>query len=1126
MLRLLKFFKRCISFKNQTGSSLLEVMAAMAISGIVSVGILKVSENAQMSMTQVETDANLRLFINGQVRPLLAKSENCRETLNSTVIPNANLTTDIQDLIRVTDLGPPIASEVAISFLDPQDRWDAGNSRPFVANNSWSIQSMTFNGFQSSNNATDLTLGKCTITISLQRERRTATGKVFSFGPQQKNYDVELFCKTDGAATPVIENCNAISSDQNDLWEKKELTDGMWRTYVNYDNTGDDHVIIGAPVVDGATGDLDVNALPYAPLTIFERETPWYFGALRAGVRIPLDSVYTFRVGATNQAQWGMSEVGDGDFSCMNFLAYAKYDFAVYPNVKHCRNDITSLTNNEDGSVYKNTVQIEKGNIDIIYGNFVMANSTINSLGSNFIDDVSVATKISNSTILGASNTLNYFNSTIIGTGNTAAKDNSMALSDPTTDLAKTIGIIGRDNTVYGSNNFVVGDLNFIENDPSVNNDKNFIMGFQNKINPTSPAGTGSFIFGERNQVTGSQYILGSYNSANNTGDGTEKNFILGYSNSSVGYKDSFLLGKNIFASSGAATNTNQSGPFVVSASGVGPKSLSSFTPSGSTSMDFYAKHGIRFFVPHSIDSQFIEPLRIDPRGAFLHGRHYQNINNSNLVSFDSTSSMVSQMGGTIGYVPYSIMAGNTNSNIGTRFTTVGGSNHAVMGSESVSINPGKVANGIYFSKQSSITNTDPNYGYADAIFTSFGSAINNSKGHNVITNSNSCNIGWAGVPKPPHAMPSSNGIYNSEAFNMRSLAPGDGAFQDNVALNASGFIKNWQNVPPHLGTLRNAVVTYGEIKQGNDNFILGQHAPSRLEFAGANCLLNTKTNIYGLEPGEPASNAYGNTVIGGGIDNYGSNPVVTNNNLYDGASFNLLVNPHGVELGTIGGATERVIGSAVFTDGLGSAPVKLSSSANDSYKWVSRYHMGYRFHKNSAGCEFNASPCAPAQFAFLNVGGNSWSYISDINKKENFEEVLVDDFVEKFLTLSVQSWHWKSSVSDSKNIDNKKILHIGPFSEDFNNKFGHKFSDSSSIPYFRLSGINMKMAEVTAKKMQEDKVEVKTLSSRFNEVLNSLKELVVELTQLLNDIINDEKEIAELERKIAARNNTDRKNK
>lgn len=1143
MLPLLNFFKRNYSFKNQTGSSLLEVMAAMAISGIVSVGILKVSENAQKSMTRVETDANLRLFINGQVRPLLARSENCRETLNSSVVANANSSTDITHLIRVKSLDP-LTSEVAISLESPQDRWDGDNTRPFVANNSWSIQSITFNGFQSSNNAADATLGKCSLTLQMQRERRNEfSGKIMSFGPQLKNYDIELFCKTNGASPPLIENCNAISSDQNDLWEKKELTDGMWRTFVNYNNADDDHVIIGSPIIDGATGDLAVDSLPYAPLTIFERETPWYFGVLRAGVRIPMDSVYSFKhldSSGNNQAQWGIGEVGDGDYSCLNFLAYARADYAVYPNVKHCRNDVTTATDNEDGSIYKNTIQVERGNIDLIYGNLVMANSTINSLGSNFVDDISEATKISNSTILGASNTLNYFNSTIIGTGNSVAKAQSMELSVLETDSSKTNNVIGRDNIVQGDDNFVIGDLNNLERNLDEKSEHNYILGFQNKKIDSPGADlslvqTETYIFGERNEAQGAQYILGSYNSAKNSDTyGSKQNsqsFVLGHQNISSGYKNDFLIGRNIFANSGSIGNTI-SGPFVISASGVGSKSLSSFTPSSHTSMDFYGKHGIRFFTTATNDWEFIEPLRIDPIGSFLHGRNFQTQNATNLASFSGSSAMVSQMGGTIGYTAYSIMAGSSATNISSRHISLenGGSNHAIIGSDSSSIGahnypPGRVANGIYFSKQSQITNDEQDFGFADAIFTSFGSSINNSKGHNVIMNSNSCNIGWTNVPVEPNHKPSSNGIYNSEAFNMRSLEPGKGTFQDNVALNASGFIKNWQHAPPHLGTLRNAVITNGEITQGNDNFILGQHAPSRVEFAGANCLINTKTNIYGNSPGEPATNAYGNTVIGGGIDNFGSNAVTTNNNIYAGSSFNLLMNPFGVELGVLGSTTERIIGSAVFTDSINAAKVILDD-VGDSHKWVSRFNGGYRLHRVPAGCDFfsPAAPCSSTQYLYLPQNQSSWLSPSDINIKENFEEVLADDFVDKFLAMSIQSWSWKKTINDHKNIDGNRIIHIGPFAEDYNYYFANSSFDNKSISYFRLSGINMKMAEITARKMQEDRDQVKTLTVRLNEIIKSLKELVVELTALLNDIINDEKEIAELERKIAAANNGSKK--
>ena len=138
-----------------------------------------------------------------------------------------------------------------------------------------------------------------------------------------------------------METCNAISTDEDGLWAKTEITTGSWSTFINYNGSGDDHVVIGGlPTELGPPIDLDLNNLPLAPLTIFENEAVWNFPVFREGVNIPKDGMYSWTNG-----DWGITEIGTKEGSCLNYLGYDAADNAIYPYVRHCRDTTTSPEN-------------------------------------------------------------------------------------------------------------------------------------------------------------------------------------------------------------------------------------------------------------------------------------------------------------------------------------------------------------------------------------------------------------------------------------------------------------------------------------------------------------------------------------------------------------------------------------------------------------------------------------------------------------------------------------------------------------------------------------------------------------------------------------------------------------
>lgn len=1106
--------------KSQLGSSLLEVLAAMAISGIVSLAIMQMGENAQKSMTQTETDAALRLFLNGQLRPLLADSNSCRRTFNSSVITDAKTSTNITDLYRSEN---GTTGTVVFSTTAPQDRWDAANQREFVAANSWSLTSLRYRGFLSSNNVADLTLGKCWLDVTVTRERRTATGKMFSFGPAEKTIPIDMFCKITTAATPTIETCNAISNDDSDIWIKREVTAGGWRTYINYNGNRDDHVIIGTPPTIGSS--LNSSMYPLAPLNIYEDETPWYFPVFSTGVAIPKDGVYTFRKNDPNESEWGITEIGDSSYSCLNFLAYNTTDTAVFPYVKHCRNDLTSAENN-DLSLMKNTVQVEDGNVEVIYGNVAFSDSTIND--SNIPNyPTGAVTKVSNSTALGSSNIINFFNSTALGSGNVIARDSAKAISESPADILFSSHAVGRDNTLYGRNHIALGDLNKIDMYQD-----GYAMGFQNSITtPYTSTNASNTVVGERNQLNGEfNYVLGSYNYA------SSYDYVFGAGNVSMSTTgNSIMIGRNNYVPS---TISNS---FLVSANGPGVNDLSSFVAEENNEVAFHAENGHRFFTMNAASNSYLESLRIAHNGSFNHG----NLKSGTTIKSEYGTSATLSVNGADVLAPFSMIISSGRTGVAANpkiwDNSQSTANHVIVGSKDSFITPSKVANGIYFSNQAIMSNWDKtDWGYGQVIMasgvnpgdsytTGTSAQISDARGNNFILASSDADItdSFASTDVPANGM-LNNGIIASYDASMTRASGIDGHFADNVIY---GYHKGDMmypamtsntSYPADNGVVRNALFQSGALEGSYDNFVLGGANEPYLEYSGGSCVINSGVEVYSGDTISQGPASYGNTFINSFAKEYSTTiPDVKSGStkLYDNSSFNLLVNVSNYDLGNSATGTglnyQPVIGTAIFS-GNGSSSVTSLNSSTDSNKFIARFNSGYRFYTLSATNSFSSSYVATDRGTYLNFNQSSWNALSDENAKENFEDPDEDIFVTRYMSMPVMEWDWKGiSFEKELNIDGNEVRHISPFAEDYKIAFGNADTDGKKISYFRLGGINMKMVELKAKQAVKQESQIKSLKQRFLEIIDELKQLVVSLTDFVNDLLKDDQEINDLEKDI-----------
>lgn len=85
------------------------------------------------------------------------------------------------------------------------------------------------------------------------------------------------------------------------------------------------------------------------------------------------------------------------------------------------------------------------------------------------------------------------------------------------------------------------------------------------------------------------------------------------------------------------------------------------------------------------------------------------------------------------------------------------------------------------------------------------------------------------------------------------------------------------------------------------------------------------------------------------------------------------------------------------------------------------RFNGGYYFISSDAGGDIGVR---------VTAGGNAWSSISDVRRKENFVPVNGEAFLQKIATLSLTTWNYKGQ-------DVKTFRHYGPMAHDFFSAFG-----------------------------------------------------------------------------------------
>jgi hypothetical protein len=178
-------------------------------------------------------------------------------------------------------------------------------------------------------------------------------------------------------------------------------------------------------------------------------------------------------------------------------------------------------------------------------------------------------------------------------------------------------------------------------------------------------------------------------------------------------------------------------------------------------------------------------------------------------------------------------------------------------------------------------------------------------------------------------------------------------------------------------------------------------------------------------------------------------------------------------------GSSNSKAGSFVYADA--SSTAVTNSTVNNQF--LARASGGTIFYTNSS----------MTMGVYLASGGGSWSTVSDVTKKENFQKVDMEQVLNKISELKISSWNYKSQ--------DRKIRHIGPMAQDFYRLF-EVGADKTSISTTDMDGViitgikalNFKIVNITAfddLKSLEKRIEQLDNTAALNERLDAIEKKI-----------------------------------
>ncbi len=138
--------------------------------------------------------------------------------------------------------------------------------------------------------------------------------------------------------------------------------------------------------------------------------------------------------------------------------------------------------------------------------------------------------------------------------------------------------------------------------------------------------------------------------------------------------------------------------------------------------------------------------------------------------------------------------------------------------------------------------------------------------------------------------------------------------------------------------------------------------------------------------------------------------------------------------------------------------------------QFAARFNGGYYFISSNAGADIGVR---------LVAGGNSWSTVSDLHRKENFLPVSGESVLNKIASMPLTTWNYKGQ--------NKTFRHYGPMAQDFFAAFGKDdlgiIGCDTLINQQDFLGINLIAIQALEKRTEQLQKENEALKERLDKL-------------------------------------------
>ena len=325
----------------------------------------------------------------------------------------------------------------------------------------------------------------------------------------------------------------------------------------------------------------------------------------------------------------------------------------------------------------------------------------------------------------------------------------------------------------------------------------------------------------------------------------------------------------------------------------------------------------------------------------------------------------------------------------------------------------------------------------------------------------------------------------NCTANAPNSIAIGDGASthlgaDGSMAMGSSTYVSGIYGTA--MGRLSQAL--------GNTSTAMGYNTYANGDFStsmGSNC---TAGRPYSFVAGDSANTSGTNSyAMGTNIFSSGTYSFALGNNIFSSGNnsftFGTNVNANGANSFALGNyATTNYLGSFI----IGDRSTTSIATSNSTNQMTMRFDNGYRLFTNSA----------TTIGVMLAGGGNAWSTISDVNRKENFEPVDGETFLQKISAMPLTTWNYKGQ-------DPGENRHYGPMAQDFYTAFGKDeygtIGNDTTINQADFDGINFIGIQALEKRTTDLKTgnsQLKEENARLEADVKKLKDQLENLTKLV----------------------------